>query len=160
MGPADVEAEVDVDEGGRGQTSVLSHLSTQRPAPASSRVAVPVLGWLTDGHLLAGALLAVLNLQTAPPHLLQPHLLAVLTDLPVHQLLLLATDRPGDVVALLHLLHPPLLHLLLGAGRLEAGQADTSSLHDGALAAVVSGKFLAVISSSSVLSCDPRQPQT
>ena len=157
VGPADVEAEVDVVEGGRGETSVLSDLATQRPALASSWVAVPVLGWLTDGDLLAGALLAVLNLQTAPHHLLQSHLLAVLTDLSVHQLLLLATDRPGDGVALLHLLHPPHLHLLLRAGRLEAGQTDTSNLGQGALAAVVPGMFLAAISSSSVLSTHTSQ---
>ena len=129
VGAADVEVQVEAVKGGSVETSLLAHLSTQRPALTSGWVAVSVLSWLTDGHLLAGALLAVVNLQTASRHLHLLHLLPVLTHLPVHQVLLLAAHRPGEVVALLHLLHSPHLHLLLSAGRLEAGLADTSDLH-------------------------------
>ena len=131
VGAADVEVDVDVVQGGSVEASLLANLTTQRSALPSlcGWVAVSVLSWLTDGHLLTGALMAVLNLQTAPRHLLHLHLLPVLTHLPVHQLLLLATDRPGEAVALLHLLHSLDLHLLLSAGRLDAGLADTSNLH-------------------------------
>jgi hypothetical protein len=105
---------------------------------------VSVVG-LTDGHHHGLALLLEGNLDSLAGGLLALVLVGVGADLVVDLIDGLGTDGPGDLVALLDILHALPGEIHWGAGGVNVGGADISGLHNVKDAAVVLGVLVPMV---------------
>ena len=136
-----------VDDGDHGEVvaSLLGDLLAVVVAVSTISAISVVRGWLADGHHHGLALLGEGDLDSLAGGLLVLGLVGVGADLVVDHLGALGTDGPGDVIALLHILHALPAEVHGGAGGVNVWGAHISSLNNVQDAAVVLGVLVAVV---------------